>query len=73
MFELRVGQELEFIAECHADGRFIAKGTRVRVGQIMPEVVESKITLVILGQAAPITFTADRHVVTMNCRVIDSD
>lgn len=68
MFKLEVGQELEFIEPATADGVAIAKGTRVRVGAIMGEVVEPKVTLVVLGGAAPRTLSVDRHVVTVHCR-----
>ena len=68
MFNLEVGQELEFIEPATADELVIPKGTRVRVGAIMAEVVESKVTLVIHDGELPETLTVDRHIVTMHCR-----
>lgn len=68
MFNLEVGQELEFIEPATADDLVIPKGTRVRVGAIMSEVVESKVTLIIHEGTLPKTLTVDRHVVTLHCR-----
>jgi hypothetical protein len=70
MFNLEVGQELEFIEPATADDLVIPKGTRVRVGAIMSEVVESKVTLIIHDGALPKTLTVDRHVVTLHCRPV---
>jgi hypothetical protein len=68
MFNLEIGQELEFIEPTNADGVEIKKGTRVRVAAFVKEVVESKVTLVLLGKPTPEVLTVDRHVVTMHCR-----
>jgi hypothetical protein len=68
MFNLEVGQELEFIEAATADDLVIPKGTRVRVGAIMSEVFESKVTLVVHGGKLPETVTVDRHIVTMHCQ-----
>jgi len=70
MFSLEVGQELEFIAPAHVDGLVIAKGTRVRVGAIMSELLDSNVTLVVHGGKPPATLTVARHVVTLHCRVV---
>jgi len=70
MFNLQVGQELEFIETATADARRIAPGTRVRVGYIQSAVGEPKVTVVILGKDAPETLTVDRHVLTMHCRPV---
>jgi hypothetical protein len=66
--KIETGQEFEFIIPAVAEGRQIPKGTRVRVGHILPEVVEPKLTLVTLSGEAPETFTVDRHVVALHCR-----
>lgn len=68
MFKIEIGQELEFIEPAHVNGRVIEKGTRVRVGHIMVEVTEPKITIVILGRRPPETLSVDRHVLTLHCR-----
>ncbi len=68
MFNLKVGQELEFIVAATTEGLVIPKGTRVRVGAIMSEMTESKVTLVVHGGGLPETLTVDRHVVTLHCR-----
>jgi hypothetical protein len=70
MFNLEVGQELEFIEPATADDQVIPKGTRVRVGAIMSEVFESKVTLVVHGGHLPETLTVDRHIVTLHCRPV---
>ncbi len=68
MFNLEVGQELEFLEPANANGRLIAKGTRVRVGAITGELLEPEVTLVILGGKSPEVITVARHVVTVHCR-----
>jgi len=70
MFNLKVGQELEFIEAAHADDRLIPKGTRVRVGFMMDEMLEAKVTLVVLGGETPETLTVPRRVVTMHCQPV---
>lgn len=70
MFNLEIGQELEFIEPATVDGAVIPKGTRVRVGAIMNEVVEPKVTLVVLGKEPATTLSVDRHVVTLHCRPV---
>ena len=69
MFTLEIGQELEFIEPAHTeDGVLIAKGTSVRVGFIMPELLESNVTLVVLDDKSPQTLTVPKHIVTLHCR-----
>ena len=68
MFDLKVGQELEFIEPAHVDGKLIAKGTRVRVGAITSELLDSNVTLVVHGEKPPTILTVARHVVTLHCR-----
>ncbi len=68
MFNLKVGQELEFIEAASTEGLVIPKGTRVRVGAIMSEMTESKVTLVVHGGGLPETLTVDRHIVTLHCQ-----
>lgn len=70
MFSLEVGQELEFIEPAHVDGQLIGKGTRVRVGAIMSELLDSNVTLVVHGGQPPETLTVARHVVTLHCRPV---
>jgi hypothetical protein len=70
MFNLEVGQELEFTAPVQADGEVISKGTRVRVGFILSELVESQVTLVVLDEDPPRTLQLPRHVVTLHCRPV---
>ncbi len=70
MFSLEVGQELEFIAPAHVDGLLLAKGTRVRVGAIMSELLDTKVTLVIHGGQPSETLTVPRHVVTLHCQPV---
>ncbi len=70
MYNLEIGQALEFIEPASADGRVIPKGTRVRVGHIMAEFGGPNLTLVILEQGIPETLIVDRHVVTPYCRLV---
>jgi len=68
MFKLEVGQELEFIQPALAGDLAIPKGTRVRVGAIMSELLDSKVTLVVHDAKLPGTLTVDRHIVTLHCQ-----
>ena len=71
MFNLEIGQELEFIEPAlRMEGRVIPKGTRARVGAIMSEVLEQKVTLVLHGGTPPETLTVTRHIVTMHCQPV---
>jgi hypothetical protein len=65
--DIAVGQELEFIEPAHVSGRVIEKGTHVRVGFILDELLESEVTVVILGKEPPETLTCSRHVLTLHC------
>ena len=66
MFNLEVGQELEFIEPATAGDLVIPKGTRVRVGAIMSEVLESTVTLVVHGGPLPEPLTGERHNLTLH-------
>jgi len=68
MDAIDVGQELEFIEPAHAEGRVIEKGTRVRVGFVEGELLESNITVVVLGTHPPQTLMVPRHILTLHCR-----
>lgn len=70
MFNLEVGQELEFIEPASTIDLVIPKGTRVRVGAIMSELLESKVTLVVHDGKLPETLTVERHIVTMHCQLV---
>jgi len=70
MFDLVVGNVLEFIESTSADGQPIPKGTRVRVGFIWSELPEDKVNLVVLNEDPPRTMTVARHVVTLHCRTV---
>ncbi len=70
MFTLKIGQELEFTEPSHADDRVIPKGTRVRVGLIMNEVVEPNVTLLVLGGESTETLTVARNVVMLHCQPV---
>lgn len=72
MFDLEVGQVLEFIVPVNAAGEAIAKGTRVRVGFILPGALESKVTLVVLDEQPPRTLQVARSVVTLHCRPVSA-
>ncbi len=66
MIKLEIGQILEFFQPAHFGERVIDKGTRVRIGAIMPEMGEDSLTIVILGSLTPEALTLPRHIVTLN-------
>jgi len=68
MFNLEIGQELEFMEPATVDDVLIPKGARVRVGAIMTEVVEPKVTLVVISGMSPKTLAVDKHVVMLHCK-----
>jgi len=68
--DIKVGQVLEFIVPAQLEERTIAKGTRVRIGHIMAEIGEPKLTLVLLGGDKAETIVVTRHDVTLNCRIV---
>lgn len=74
MFDLNVGQELEFIEPAHVNGKLIAKGTRARIGAVTSELLDSNVMLVVHGGTPPEILTVARSVVTLHCRlVVNSD
>jgi hypothetical protein len=68
--DIKVGQVLEFVDSVDVDGRVIKRGTRGRVGYILKEVMEPKLTLVLLGTERPETVIVDHHVAGIHCRVV---
>jgi hypothetical protein len=70
MFNLEIGQELEFIEPVHTEGRVIPRGTRVRVGAVMAELLEPEIMLVVLGRTPPETLRVAKHIVMMHSRPV---
>lgn len=68
--DIKVGQVLEFVDPVTVDGRAIARGTRVRVGYIEPRVVESKLTLALMGDDESGTIVVDHHVAGLHCRIV---
>lgn len=70
MFDLAIGQVLEFIEPATSDGDVIAKGTRVRVGFIWSELAEEKVDIVVINEQPPRTLTVARHVVTLHCQPV---
>jgi len=70
MLNLEIGQELEFIEPVRIEDRVIPQGLRVRVGAIMAELLEPKVTLVVLGGQSPETLTVAKHVVTLHCQPV---
>ena len=70
MMDIKVGQVLEFIVPAQIEGRAIARGTRVRIGHILAEIQEPKLTLVMMDESPPGTLVVNRHDVTLNCRIV---
>lgn len=68
--DIKVGQVLEFVEPVNVDGRNIARGTRARVGYILSEVMEPKLTLVLLGTEKADTVVVDHHVAAIHCRIV---
>jgi hypothetical protein len=68
--DIKVGQVLEFVEPVNVDGRNIARGTRARVGYILSEVMEPKLTLVLLGTEKADTVVVDHHVSGIHCRIV---
>lgn len=68
--DIKIGQVLEFVASVVVEGRVIERGVRARVGYIEPQVVESKVTLILLGSDKPETIVVDHHVAGINCRIV---
>jgi hypothetical protein len=68
--DLQPGQVLEFIVPADIDGKRIEKGTRVRIGQIIAELMEPKVILVVLDSDPPQTLTVPRHVLAVYCRPV---
>jgi len=68
--DIKVGQVLEFVDPVTVEGRAIAHGTRARVGAILSEVMEPKLTLVLLGGEKTETIVVDHHVAGIHCRIV---
>jgi hypothetical protein len=68
--DIKTGQVLEFVEPVTVEGRVIERGTRVRVGYIEPQVMESKLTLVVLGTEKSDTIVVDHHVAGIHCRIV---
>ena len=68
--DIKTGQVLEFVEPVTVDGRVIERGTRVRVGYIEPQVVESKLTLVLMDTDESDTIVVDHHVAGIHCRIV---
>ena len=67
---IKVGQVLEFLDPVNVEGKTIERGTRVRVGHILTEVMEPKLTLVLLGEEPPQTIIVDHRVAGVHCRIV---
>ena len=68
--DIKVGQLLEFVDPVNVDGRLIERGTRARVGHILTEVMEPKLTLVLTSTAKPETLVVLHHVAGIHCRIV---
>jgi len=69
MLNLEIGQEWKFVHSVSVDGHTIPSGTRERVGAILSEVVEPKVTVVVLNQEPVEALTLAKHIITMHCRL----
>jgi hypothetical protein len=68
--DIKIGQVLEFVDSVNVDGRVIKRGTRARVGHIVDQVMEPRLTLVLLGSEKPETVVVDHHVAGLHCRIV---
>lgn len=68
--DIKVGQVLEFLDPVNIEGRVIEPGTRARVGHILTEVMEPKLTLVLLGVESAPTIVVDHRVAGVHCRIV---
>ncbi|HTP60897.1 MAG TPA: hypothetical protein VMJ14_02330 [Burkholderiales bacterium] len=68
--DIKVGQVLEFVDDVSVEGRTVKRGARARVGYILTEVVEPKLTLVLLGSGKPETIVVEHHVAGIHCRIV---
>jgi len=65
MEEIEIGQEREFFERVEIDQKVIEKGTRIRVGYIEEEVMETEVTVVVLGTQPPQTLRMPRRMLTL--------
>jgi len=70
--DIKVGQVLEFVDPVNVEGRIIEPGARARVGYILTEVLEPKLTLVLLGEGEPTTIVVDHRVAGIHCRIVSN-
>ena len=70
--DIKVGQVLEFVDPVNVEGRTIAPGARARVGYILTEVLEPRLTLVLLGEDEPTTIVVDHRVAGIHCRIVSN-
>jgi hypothetical protein len=68
--DIKVGQLLEFVDHVNVDGRVVAPGTRARVGHILTEVMEPRLTLVLTNTDKPETLVVPHHVAGIHCRIV---
>jgi hypothetical protein len=68
--DIKVGQVLEFLDRVDVEGRVIEPGTRARVGYILTEVMEPKVTLVLLNVENTPTIVVDHRVAGVHCRIV---
>jgi hypothetical protein len=68
--EIKFGQVLEFVDRVSVEGRVIERGTRSRVGAILTESTEPRLTLVLLGGDKVETIVVDHHVAGVHCRIV---
>ena len=68
--DIRVGQVLEFLDPVIIEGRVIERGTRARVGHILTEVMEPKLTLVLLDVENTPTIVVHHRVAGVHCRIV---
>jgi hypothetical protein len=64
--ELKLGQVVEFHRAVQVEGKLIGKGARARVAHILTDLLDPKVTLILLDGEKPQSLVVDRPVVTVN-------
>jgi len=64
--DLKIGQVVQFCRPVHVDGRVIGKGTRARIAHVLTDLLDPKVTLILLDGDKPQPLVVDRPVVTVN-------
>lgn len=68
--DIEVGQLLEFVDPVDVGGKVIEAGTQARVGYILTELMEPRLTLVLLGADTSGKIFVNRRIADNHCRIV---